>query len=1044
MNLPRLAVKRPITTTMILVSVLVLSGIAFKRLPLAFLPQVDVPFIGITVPYPNSNPLEIEKEVVKPVEEVLSTLSGIKTLNATARADEAEFFLEFDWGQELDIVRMQVGEKIDQVRSDLPSEIGEIIIVSFNTSDIPVVQARLSAEGVDLSTNYSLIEARILNRIRRVPGVARVSLDGVSPQEIDIELILDRIQAYDIDVGALVSQLAGASSNLVLGQVEEGGMRFSARALGDFESIEEIGLLEVNEAGVKLNDIAEITYEEPPHKWGRHLDRKEAVALDVFKESTANTVDVVEDVMAVIEGEISGDPLLDGVNLFVWEDQAEAITGGINGLLKAGVLGALLAIFSLYFFLRRLDSTLIVSLSIPFSIITACGTLYFLGNTLNILSMMGLMLAVGMLVDNAVVVLESIDRVKRGEQDSWRAALTGARQVSMAVAASTLTTIIVFLPLVLGSKTQLTIWLKEIGVTITIALVCSLFSSLTLIPLMAARFLGDRESKPIPSIERLEARYSKCLDWTLVHPWKTFGLLLLGLGIGFLPLVAGFMETSMFSGGINERLRIEYEFSDFTYKSEAGRVVDEVEEFLDAHRQDFLVDSLYSFFAENTATTTLVLARSDLDDDEIKELRTEIRDRLPQIAGVDFLFDDDADEGGSSTYFAVKLFGQDTGVLEDLAREAARRLETVADVQDVRTSFRGNERQVEVKVDREKAALAGVTAQDMADVFSFTLGAMRLPRFNAGEREVDTWLALRIEDRENIDDLKRIQIGGGAEGRPVLLGDIANFQLVPLANEIEREDRKVKVSVRAVYEGEEWEDSAKDEIAGLMDAFDLPAGYSWSWNDRIVEQADQNAQMLINFLLAIALVYLVMASLFESLAQPFAILFSILFALPGAVWAMVITDTAFNIMSQIGLLILMGIVVNNGIVLLDHINQLRRGGMDRESAIVKAGRERLRPILMTATTTIIGLVPLAIRGPATGGVFYYPLARTVIGGLISSAILTLLILPFLTVWLERFGDWLSRLWDASEGDPNSALAGPKAKAVSASRAPARRPLAERS
>jgi len=1020
MSLPRLAVHRPITTTMILVSVLVVGGIAFNRLPLAYLPELDVPFIGIQVPFPDSNPRQVEKEIVKPIEEVLSTLSGVKTLNATASADQAEFFLEFDWGESLDIVRMQVGEKIDQVRSELPDGIGEIIIFSFNTSDIPVVEARLSAEGVDLSENYSLIEARILNRIRRVPGVARVDLDGVSPREIDIELILDRIQAYNVDVGALVQQLAGSTSNLVLGQIEEGGLRFSARAIGDFQSVAEIGELEINANGVKLSDIATIYYEEPPHRWGRHLDLRDAVALSVFKESTANTVDVVESVMAVIEGEIDGDPLLEGVNLFVWEDQAKAITGGINGLLKAGILGALLAVFSLYFFLRRLDSTLIVSLSIPFSIIAACGMLYFLGKNLNILSMMGLMLAVGMLVDNAVVVLESIDRLKRSERNSWKAALAGARQVSMAVAASTLTTIIVFLPLVLGAKTDLTTWLKEIGVTITIALGCSLFSSLTLIPLMSARFLGARESKPIRSIERLESWYEKRLAWTLAHPWMTAGVLVVGLAVGFLPLYSGLMKTAIFSGAINERLRIQYEFADFTYKSKAEKAVNKVESFLDQHREEFYVESIYSFFRENDASTTIVLSREDLDDDQMKELRTKMREEMPDIAGVKLAFGDDADEGGSTTYFAVKLFGQDTGVLEDLATEAVRRLETVDNVQDIRTSFRGNRRQVEVKVDRDKAARSGMTAQDMADVFSFTLGAMRLPRFNAGEREVDTWLALRLEDRENIADLKRLQVGGGESGRPVLLGEIADFQLVPLASEIERENRKVRVAVRAVYEGEDWE-AAQDEIAGLMDAFDLPAGYSWSWNDRILEQADQNAQMGVNFLLAIALVYFVMASLFESLAQPFAILFSILFALPGAVWAMVVTDTAFNIMSQIGLLILMGIVVNNGIVLLDHINQQRRAGMAREAAILRAGRERLRPILMTASTTIIGLIPLAIRGPATAGIFYYPLARTVIGGLISSAILTLLILPYLMVRIEDVGDWFKRFWRASAEKPGAAI-----------------------
>ncbi len=1013
MQLPKLAVTRPITTAMILISILVVGGIALARLPLAYLPEVDAPFIGVQIPFPNSNPLQIEKEIVKPVEEVLATIPGVKTLNGQADPDQAQIFLEFEWGKELDIVRMQVSEKIDQVKGELPAGIGEIVIFSFNTNDIPVVQARVSAKGVDLSESYDLIEARILNRLRRVPGVARVTLDGVAPREISIDLILSRVREHSVDVGGLIQQLQGASSNLVLGQVDQGGLRFTARAVGQFQSVAEVENLVIDERGLRLRDIAEVTYEEPPIPHGRFLDRQFAVGLDVFKESTANTVDVVRNVMAVIQDDINNDPLLAGVSLFVWEDQGKEIMGGLTGLLTAGVIGAFLAIFSLYFFLRRIDSTFIVSLSIPFSILAACGVMYFLGKSLNVLSMMGLMLAVGMLVDNAVVVLESIDRLHRTESNREKSALEGARSVAVAVSASTLTTLIVFLPLIIGARTDLTTWLKEIGIAITIALACSLFSSLTLIPLMSAHFLGRKKAKEIKSIAWLEGKYAATLAWTLKHRWKTGALLLLVIGLGIVPFATGMIKSAIFSGTINERLVLRYEFADHTYKSEAREAVEYVEPFLWDRKEDFEVASLYSFYMENRAETTMVLARKNMTDDEVKELQKKVREELPELAGVRLYFDDDADTGGDNTFFAVKLFGQDSSLLERYATEALRRIETLDGMQDLRTSFRDTQREVRVKIDREKAARNGLDAQDMADIFSFTLGAMRLPRFNAGEREVETWLALRIEDRENLDDLKKLQVGGGANGTPIYLGDIAAFEIVPRARQIERENRKVRVAVRGTYEGDDWKDT-QDEIAALMDAFDLPPGYSWSWNDRIIEQSEQSAQMGVNFLLALVLVYLVMASLFESLAQPFAILFSILCAIPGVAWLLAITGTEFNLMAQIGLLILMGIVVNNGIVLLDHVNQLRKTGLEPDEAIIQAGRERLRPILMTAATTIIGLLPLAVRGPATSGIFYYPLARTVIGGLMSSAFLTLLVLPYVNVLIESFVAWLKRIWRASE------------------------------
>jgi HAE1 family hydrophobic/amphiphilic exporter-1 len=528
---------------------------------------------------------------------------------------------------------------------------------------------------------------------------------------------------------------------------------------------------------------------------------------------------------------------------------------------------------------------------------------------------------------------------------------------------------------------------------------------------MSAHLLRKKRTEPSRAVAWMENRYAGVLGWTLRHKVWTFVILLAGIGLGFLPYFAGMLETAMFSATVNKRLYLSYEFDDFHYKSEAEKVVDQVEEHLYAHKEEFLIDSLYSFYTANRAGTTMILTRQDLGDDEIKELRQAVRDGLPEIPGVRLMFHEDAESGGDSTYFAVKFFGQDGGTLRALAEEAERRLETLEGIQDISASFKRGRKEIQVNIDRDKAARLGLTAQDISEVFSFTLGGMRLPRFDTGEREVETWVALRLEDRQNLEDLKQIQFGIGG-GRSIKLSDIATFDIIRREQEIVRENRKVRSAVYATYEGEEW-GTTRETITGLMDSLDMPAGYSWTWNDRILRQDDQNAQMGVNFLLAVVLVYLVMASLFESLAQPFAILTSILFALPGAGWMLVLTDTPFNLMSQIGLLILMGIVVNNGIVLLDRMNQHRHAGLSRDEAILQAGRDRMRPILMTATTTIIGLLPLALGGSTVGGLFYYPLARTVMGGLISSAVFTLLVLPYLTLGVEGVAHWLRRVWGAS-------------------------------
>ncbi|MGK2857619.1 MAG: efflux RND transporter permease subunit [Thermoanaerobaculia bacterium] len=1011
MNLPKLAVGRPVTTIMVLLCVVILAGIALSRMKLAYLPEVDAPFIQVQIPYPNSNPTQVEKEITKPVEEVLATLPDVKSLNASSSADMARFFVEFDWGQDIDVVRMLVSEKMDAIKPSLPPGAGEILIFSFNTSDIPVFQARLSAQGVDLSKNYDLIEARVLNRLRRVPGVARVDLNGVEPREISIDLVLDRIKEHNVDVSGLIRTLQGASSNMVLGQVNDKGMRYTVRALGQFATVEEIENLVINERGLRVRDIAVVTYEEPPLTYGRHLDGKYAVALEAYKESTANTVDVVRGIIKVINEDIANDDLLQGINLFMWDNQAEEIVGGIQGISKAGAVGGLLAVLILYFFLRRLASTLIVSISIPFSILAAIGVMYFMGKTLNVLSMMGLMLGVGMLIDNAIVVLESIDRRQRTERDTTKASLEGASAVAMAVVASTATSLIVFLPLIVGGKSELTVWLGEVGIAISLALVCSLGSALLLIPLVAAHFLKYREPKPNPTITWLEDHYAGALGWTINHRWWTAAILLGVIALTVVPLATGLVKTGMFAAVKNERLYMRYEFADFTYKSDAERSVDIVEKYLNDNAKEFEVGGLYSWFTENEAATTITLAREGMTDDELKELRKKVREKLPEIAGVKIVFDDDSESGGSATSFAVKFFGQDSEVLQGLAEEAERRLATIEGIADVNQGGSDSRQEIQVVIDRDKAARLGLTAQDVSDIFGFTLGGMRLNRFNAGSKEVETWLALRIEDRTNVEDMRNMQVPGG-DGRPVLLGDIAQFYVVSRQDEIRREDRKVRMAVRAVYEGEDW-NKAKQAVTAQMDAFEMPPGYSWSWDDRTLESDTQGRDMGINMLLALALVYIVMASLFESLAQPFAILFSILFGLPGAIWMLGITRTPLNIMAQIGFLILMGIVVNNGIVLLDHLNRLRREGVDRHEAILMAGRDRLRPILMTALTTIISLLPLAIGGSNVSGLFYFPLARTIMGGLLSSTVLTLLILPYLDLVVEEGAEKLRAFWRTS-------------------------------
>ncbi len=825
------------------------------------------------------------------------------------------------------------------------------VINTFSTTQIPVVEARISAPGIDLSGNYDLLEKRVVNPITRVPGVAKVELNGVEPNEVRINLRLGKIAEHGVDLGDLAARLMAANRNVSLGKLDSEGQVIHVRSFGAFDNLGDIEQFPVNDRGLVLMDVADITYREPPIRIGRHLNGRYAVALSVFKEATANTVDTARQVTALIENEIAADPTLEGINLFVFNDQAAEITSGLWGLMTEGLLGGALAMVVLFFFLRRFDTTVIVGLAIPMSIIATAVGLFVLDKSLNVLVMMGLMLGVGLLVDDAIVVLESIFREHnsvgaRAPADASRAAITGARKVWGAVFASTVTTAIVFLPMIVGQRNQLTVFLEELGWAITLCIFSSLVVSMTLIPLMASKLLSGKDAGPPLWTVRISEQYARLLRWTFRHRWATFGITVAIFASTALPFWLG-LQTAMFAGVNQKQMRLGYEFTDFHYKEEAELAVNEVEAWFFEHQDELQIDSVYSHFAENEASTTLTFAASHVSEDEAKAVRERIRNEAPKIAGAKLTFDDeDAETGGDSTFFRLNLFGEHIDRLALLALDVERRLATIEGIEDATSSVGSSRQEIQVSLNEELAANYGVSPETVSQTFAFTLGGRRLRRYNAGDKEVELLLMMSQQDVSTLDDLKSFVVSG-EDGRGVTLGTLAEFRVVDKPKTIERENRKTQVSIRSSYEGEDW-DGAREQIEASLHGMAFPVGYSWSFGERIQEQDRQLEQMIVNYLLAVALIYIVMASQFESLVHPFAILFSIPFALWGVTWFLLVTNTPLNFMAQIGLLVLMGIVVKNGIVLIDHINNLRREGYDRETAIELGGKERLRPILMTA------------------------------------------------------------------------------------------------
>ena len=1009
MNLSRWSLRNPVTASMVLVSLLAVGAISVPRLPLAFLPEVSFPSLEITIPYPNALPAQVEEEITRPAEEALATLSRVRRIHSWSSANSANITVEFDWGEDIAPLRVEAREKLDRIRDKLPVDVDLIQVNSFRSSDIPVLECRIAAER-DLSRDYELLNRHVADPLRRVQGVAKVELYGVDPPQVRIDFRLAELQRHGLDANAVLARLDASSRSMGAGVLRRRGEAWPLRVVNQFGSLEEFRNFPVDDHGLTLASVADVSLTEPDLDYGRHLDQGRAIGLNVIKESGANTVAVADRSRRVLK-EIENDPLLKGIQVLTFTDQGEQIRNSLEGLLQAGIIGAILATGLLYFFLRNLVTTLVVAAAIPFSLLAAAALLYFGGRSLNILSMMGLMLAVGMLVDNAVVVLESIHRRRERGQSRLRAAVMGSREVLPAVVSATITSIIVFLPLVLGGRTEITTWIGEVGRTIIFTLCCSLFLSLTLIPLAIGRFLSVQVGEQPAILKRLAALHHRVLSWTLNHRPATvavaFGVVVVAVFL-FAPV-----DKSTFTASKVEAVAVNYEFADNLNYREVERYVTAIERWIQARKDSLHVKSTYSYFTNNMAITRAYLVPRYADDEGAQVVRKLLRGGLPQLPGVTLRFDDDRNNAAGPARLSVNLYGDPGPRLDQLAEEMQRRLSRIDGLTDVVVGGERGRQEVEVVVDRDRASRYGLsTAAVGASVAQFFRGRA-LPRFRGPEGEVQVQARLAEQDRSSLEQLRDLPVlatdGASGAQATVPLGAVASFRPVRTPTSVERQQRRSVLSVRGNYEAKRGGEIRR-QVKSALDAMAFPTGYLWSFGSAFEEENRTQQEMLVNLLLALVLVYLVMAGLFESLLHPFAIMFALPFAFAGIAAICFFTHSPFNLMAQIGLLILIGIVVNNGIVLVYHVHQLRGRGLPRTQAILEAARDRLRPILMTTTCTVLGMLPLAVGSNHVGDVLYYPLARTVMGGLVASTALTLVLVPCLYTLLEDGAALVAGVW----------------------------------
>ena len=1003
MHVAELSIRRPVTTVMLFVSLFVIGLIAAIRLPLEAFPEVSPPFIFVQLPYAGSTPEEVERTVLRPAEEALSTMTGIKRMDAEANSEGARIFMQFsDWSRDVAIAASEARERIDAIRDELPSDLQRYNVFKFSTTDQPVLRVRLASRN-DLTGAYEMIDREFKRRIERIPGVARVDVTGAAPNEVEIAIKPDRLTAHGVNLNDLTTRLQAVNFSVSAGQIDDGGRRLRVQPVGEITDLQQLRDLVLDTRGTRLGDIADIRLKPSRLDYGRRLDGRPAIGLDIFKERNANLVEVSRSALDEVN-EIRKDPALSDIQIIVIDNQGDNVTSSLVELAEAGGIGLLLSVAVLFFFLRHWPSTLMVTLAIPICFVMTLGFMYFFGVTLNILSMMGLLLAVGMLVDNAVVVVESIyqEREKMPGQPRL-ASILGTRHVAIALSAGTLCHCIVFLPNLFGERNFLSIYLGQIAITISVSLLASWLVAVSLIPMISARLkMPPAVRSKEGLIPRLQRRYAGFLRWTLDHRgWSVTGILLI-VAISIVPMVL--TKKNMFGGDEAGEVNLYYQWKGAYTKEQMSNEVLRVEQFLDANREKYRITQIYSWYSEQGWGGTQ-LKFDTAKASETKPLVEQIRKDLPKSARASIGVGNEGGGGGGGgpgQNVQVQLTGDSSQTLAELAREIVPSMARHEELRDVRVNTGDQNSELSVRVDRERAASFGFSAQQVAQFVGLALRGAPLREYRRGDTEVPVWVRFEGAEDYGTGDLDGFMVRS-PDGRSVPLLAMVDVGIRPAATQVSRSNRQTTLSIQANLAEKATMPDARKAMEETLENFAFPAGYGYTFEGGSFEDdEDATKQMFFNLAIALVMIYVVMAAVFESLLFPSAIMSGVLFSVFGVFWLFWITGTEFNIMAFIGILVLMGVVVNNGIVMIEHINNLRRRGMGRTDALVEGSRERLRPILMTMGTAILAMVPISLTNTQIGGdgPSYYPMARAIAGGLAFSTIVSLLFLPTIYAMLD--------------------------------------------
>ncbi len=1025
----RTALVRPVMVTMLLVTVLVLGAVSLWRIPLELIPSgFSPPFMSVVVPYDNATALDVEEKITKPLEQALASTPGLSEISATSTSSRARVTLVFEGDTNMDVAYREVRDRVARVRPELPSDVRQVRIRKESGAGLPVAFYGINwDEGIDAPQD--LIERHVMRRLERIDGVGMVDTWGGEDRQVRIEVDRARADAAGINIFQLIQTLGTTNFSLASGRVRDGAERYLVRSMAKYRSLDEIRSLVVGANDLRLGDIATVVYDRPEEERHDRYNGRPSMVVFVMKESQANTVAVTDRIRQAME-EAAKDPALRGFSIRPIFLQGDTIRYSLRQVVDSGLQGGGLAFLTLLLFLRRVRLTLIIALSIPLSLFMALPVMYFTGQTVNLVSLIGLMICVGLVVDNSVVVAENVNRYRRRGLGPFAAALQGASEVGLAITLATMTTMVVFLPAALLSSGPTQFFMIRMVTPVCVSLLASLFVALVLIPLAAAYLLGPgahgRWGHRHPTAGRIERAVKAGLGWayegTIGRLSRFYVRLLraslrrrfdvvIAAALAMASTVIPFREVPVVGEGSfgSRNVNVFYSMPSQTTLEEADVFFRQVEAMLEENREKYNLSGYYVGFDTSFGRVQMFLKPPRPGDPPFAQTAKELVELLPERPGWQKRSRFAESDGARDETFVVSLYGDEHEAVQAAKDALARAIVHVPGVLGIENQGEDDRRRDELllRIDRDLATRLGVSANLVANTVASALRGGTLPRFTLGDKETDVLVRYEEDDREQIDGLLQFQVPTAA-GPSIPIGVLARKEVAKGEARLTRHNKRVAALLRLELDPDDRQ-AAMARVRSFLDRWKLPEGVTFDADHVLREQQDTQRDLAGAMALGTVFIFLLMAFLFESFVLPLSVMPSIPLSFVGVWWFLYATGEHIDALAGIGIILLLGVVVNNAIVLIDFVNAARKTGLSREDAIVAAGKLRFRPILMTALTTIGGMIPLAFSEPTGEGIPYNAFGKALVGGMVTSTVLTLVVVPVAYTYMDDLRGFLRRI-----------------------------------